>query len=318
MASPPNRVDDASAAVNAAATDAATDAAIDPAIGQAARAIFESEALLITAGAGMGVDSGLPDFRGDRGFWRAYPAYEKLGLSFSDLANPRWFQRDPTLAWGFYGHRLNLYRKTQPHAGFAILQRWAARMTRGAYIFTSNVDGQFQRAGFADDRVVEVHGGIQYLQCLALCQPRIFAVPKPEPGHDDVVQVDPQTFRAVGPLPSCPQCGGLARPNILMFNDGQWLTDRYAQRSDRMRAWLSRLPQQKLVIVELGAGGSIPTVRLFGEQVMYVRDALLVRINPREPEVPADGRAVRIARGARDALSAIDAVLETLRGPAST
>ena len=105
---------------------------------------------------------------------------------------------------------------------------------------------------------------------------------------------------------------------LLLFNDGQWLTDRYAQRSDRMRAWLSRLPQQKLVIVELGAGGSIPTVRLFGEQVMYVRDALLVRINPREPEVPADGRAVSIARGARDALSAIDAVLETLRGPAST
>jgi NAD-dependent SIR2 family protein deacetylase len=37
----------------------------------------------------MGVDSGLPDFRGDHGFWKAYPMYERLGLSFVDAANPR-------------------------------------------------------------------------------------------------------------------------------------------------------------------------------------------------------------------------------------
>ena len=30
--------------------------------------------------------------------------------------------RDPHLAWGFYGHRLNLYRKTDPHRGFHILK----------------------------------------------------------------------------------------------------------------------------------------------------------------------------------------------------
>ena len=35
--------------------------------------ISEADAVIITAGAGMGVDSGLPDFRGDVGFWRAYP-----------------------------------------------------------------------------------------------------------------------------------------------------------------------------------------------------------------------------------------------------
>ena len=52
----------------------------------------------------MGVDSGLPDFRGDRGFWKAYPPYAKLGLHFAEMANPRWFDSDPELAWGFYGH----------------------------------------------------------------------------------------------------------------------------------------------------------------------------------------------------------------------
>src|SRR5438094_9780929 len=91
---------------------------------RARRAIADAEAMLIAAGAGMGVDSGLPDFRGPEGFWRTYPAFRGLGLRFEEIANPSWFERDPALAWGFYGHRLNLYRRTQPHEGFAILRRW--------------------------------------------------------------------------------------------------------------------------------------------------------------------------------------------------
>src|SRR5437867_6444756 len=98
------------------------------AIRRAAEAIAGAEALLIGAGAGLGVDSGLPDFRGAQGFWRAYPPYARLGLSFVDLANPRWFEDDPHLAWGFYGHRLNLYRATTPHDGFQILRAWTRRL----------------------------------------------------------------------------------------------------------------------------------------------------------------------------------------------
>ena len=57
------------------------DAEIEGRVADAARAVVEAQALLITAGAGMGVDSGLPVFRGDRGFWRAYPPMERLGVS---------------------------------------------------------------------------------------------------------------------------------------------------------------------------------------------------------------------------------------------
>ena len=80
------------------------------AITRAADAIRRADALLVAAGAGMGVDSGLPDFRGPEGFWRAYPPYRALGLRFEQMASPHTFARDAHLAWGFYGHRLNLYR----------------------------------------------------------------------------------------------------------------------------------------------------------------------------------------------------------------
>src|SRR4051812_42308845 len=87
-------------------------------IAKAALWIRSADAIVVTAGAGMGVDSGLPDFRGTEGFWRAYPPYRTLGLGFEELASGSLFSRDPTLAWGFYGHRLHLYRYTLPHEGF--------------------------------------------------------------------------------------------------------------------------------------------------------------------------------------------------------
>ena len=81
---------------------------MDEAIQRAAELIAEADALLITAGAGMGVDSGLPDFRGNEGFWNAYPPYRNLGRSYVEMANPQGFSSDPAFACGFYGHPLNL------------------------------------------------------------------------------------------------------------------------------------------------------------------------------------------------------------------
>ncbi|MEA3086374.1 MAG: hypothetical protein QOC89_4071 [Paraburkholderia sp.] len=51
----------------------------------AAQWLREADGLLITAGASMGVDSGLPDFRGAEGFWRAYPALHAEGVHFEDI-----------------------------------------------------------------------------------------------------------------------------------------------------------------------------------------------------------------------------------------
>ena len=112
-------------------------------IRRAAELIAQADALLITAGAGMGVDSGLPDFRGKEGFWRAYPALGKRGISFEEMAQPQWFFEDPAMAWAFYGHRQRLYRETKPHDGYRMLRDWARAMPAGYFVVTSNVDGHF-------------------------------------------------------------------------------------------------------------------------------------------------------------------------------
>jgi NAD-dependent SIR2 family protein deacetylase len=276
----------------------------DAQIQLAAQALWEADALLICAGAGMGVDSGLPDFRGAQGFWRAYPPYQRLGLNFVDLANPRWFANDPALAWGFYGHRFQLYRATQPHTGFGILLRWAERLKHGAFVFTSNVDGHFQRAGFAAEHVMECHGSLNWLQCVSRCGQDIWPV---EPTHTRLIDLDEATMRAREPYPSCPGCGGLARPNVLMFGDYHWDETRTAEQQIRLENWLQDMDTMRLVIVECGAGTAVPTVRQFCERLSASADAKLIRINVREPDVPPG--QIGLAMGALDALRAIDACL---------
>ncbi|RUL88675.1 SIR2 family NAD-dependent protein deacylase [Tautonia sociabilis] len=271
---------------------------IEDLIARAAEAVAGAGALLVGAGAGMGVDSGLPDFRGREGFWRAYPAARRLGLDFAELANPRWFRTDPALAWGFYGHRLNLYRETAPHSGFAVLRRWLDRIPAGGFVYTSNVDGQFQRAGFPSSRILECHGAIARLQCLTGCGAGLFeADPRP-------LAVDPQTLRAAPPLPSCPSCGGLARPNILMFGDLGWDPSETDAQQRRFDAWLRPLGGVPLVVVECGAGTAIPTVRRMCAHVARACGGTLIRINTREPDVPPG--QIGLAMGAREALEAID------------
>ena len=112
---------------------------------QAAALIRDADALMITAGAGMGVDSGLPDFRGNEGFWNAYPPFRERNLSFVDLANPTWFESDPRQAWGFYGHRQLLYRETQPHHGFHAACPGPDGVVSGSQVWTVSSLGDLQR-----------------------------------------------------------------------------------------------------------------------------------------------------------------------------
>jgi NAD-dependent SIR2 family protein deacetylase len=267
----------------------------------AAGIIAAAEMLLVSAGAGMGVDSGLPDFRGVQGFWNAYPPYKKLGLNFFDLANPEWFAADPGLAWGFYGHRLNLYRQTVPHPGFDLLRQWAQGKPGGYFVFTSNVDGQFQKAGFPEERIHECHGSLHHLQCLADCSKAIW------PEGDLVIGVDGETMRARPPLPKCPDCGRLARPNVLMFGDWNWLSERSREQDRLLRQWLVANQGKKLAIIECGAGTAVPSVRHMSEQLLSQPGTRLVRINKNEAHVPPG--QVGLAGGALPVLEMIAAAL---------
>ena len=271
---------------------------MDKTIQQAALAIKKADAIFISAGAGMGVDSGLPDFRGNEGFWRAYPVLKNERLSFQDLANPQWFKNDPNRAWGFYGHRLNLYRKVEPHAGFKLLRKWGANKSLPTFVFTTNVDGHFQKSGFDSECVLECHGSINHLQCQNSCHSQIW-----EAGSLKL-EVDETRLIANGKIPICPKCTKVARPNILMFGDIGWNAHRADHQYDNYENWKHLSKSAEVVTIEMGAGKDIPTARHASDSM----PGTTVRINPRDSD--GNRNTISIAMGALEALKEIDSVLK--------
>ncbi len=119
-----------------------TDDTLEEKLQQAAQAIREADGLLITAGEGRGMDSGLPDSGVNKGFGMRIPRWVSCNRDFQRSRVRRRFMK--TRCWlGAFGHRLNLYRKTIPHDGFRILRELAEKLSNGAFVATSNVDGHF-------------------------------------------------------------------------------------------------------------------------------------------------------------------------------
>ncbi|MFC7410255.1 SIR2 family NAD-dependent protein deacylase [Hydrogenophaga atypica] len=266
----------------------------------AADLIAQADAIVVACGAGMGVDSGLPDFRGSEGLWKAYPALGRERIEFHRIASPMAFRTEPLLAWGFYGHRLNLYRRTEPHAGFGLLRRWGDQMFFGAGVFTSNVDGHFQLASTSWGLVEECHGSIHHLQCLDACSEAVWTADEFHPVVDEV------ECRLLNNPPTCPRCGALARPNVMMFNDHEWLEHRQAGQARALEAWLQLV--ERPVVVEVGAGTAIPTVRHFSHQILHRYAGRLIRINPLDCTVPTP-RDVGIQLRALEALQLLESAL---------
>ena len=260
---------------------------------RAAQLIADADGLLIIAGAGMGVDSGLPDFRGAEGFWRAYPALKKAGIDFTSIASPGAFVRAPRLAWGFYGHRLALYRQAVPHHGFQIIDDIAAQMPKGMFAVTSNVDGQFQSAGFSESHLMEIHGSIHHLQCITPCTEDIWSA------SGITSKTDDSKCKWLGrALPTCPICHRLARPNICMFNDYGWIETNRTAGKARLDRWLEKV--DSYAILEIGVGTGVATLRRLGKSL----PAPLIRINPQDDGV-LDDAEITLKQGALTGLNGI-------------
>jgi hypothetical protein len=108
-------------------------------------------------------------------------------------------------------------------------------------------------------------------------------------------------------IPKCIHCRAVARPNILMFGDFSWISRRTAAQEKRFHDFLELHAEERVVIIECGAGTAIPTIRYLGERLGTGPGATLIRINPREPQTPPPHLSLPCS--ALEGLSTIDAAL---------
>jgi len=109
------------------------------------------------------------------------------------------------------------------------------------------------------------------------------------------------------PLPQCPYCNQIARPNILMFGDYKWIGDRTYSQLDRFNSWLSKIPKNEIAIIEIGAGTAVPSIRNMTGTLVQQKNATLIRINPREPKGP--GGTISVAKPGLETLQQINELL---------
>lgn len=130
-------------------------------------------------------------------------------------------------------------------------------------------------------------------------------------GEDDRVKMEE--------IPKCPSCGSVARPVVLMFGDYECLPNRERVHDANFESWQEETKEKsrKMVVIEIGAGVAIPTVRDQSEEISRKMGASVIRINPEHPNVPPESVSpsvphVSIPLGA---LEALDLIWEFLEKP---
>jgi NAD-dependent deacetylase len=153
--------------------------------------------IVALTGAGISTESGVPDFRGPQGVWTRDPAAERLSNIHAYMSDPA-VRR---LAW--QGRLAHPAWQAEPNAGHRALVDLERRGTLLALI-TQNIDGLHQRAGSAEDKVIEVHGTIRDVMCMRCgwrgpAQPVLDRVRR---GEED---------------PACERCGGILKSATISF-----------------------------------------------------------------------------------------------------
>ena len=185
-----------------------------PPLTRARDLIAEAHRIVVLTGAGISAESGVPTFRDAGGLWRNYRPEE--------LATIRAFERDPRTVWEWYEWRRGFLATCEPNEGHRALARFFhGRGVEG--IVTQNVDGLHTRAaieeagdGQPDAALpIEIHGAIARDRCND-CGLRAEA----EPLGDT--------------LPCCAECGGMRRPDVVLF--GEMLDSGLLERAHKMAA----------------------------------------------------------------------------------
>jgi len=169
-------------------------------IEKAAKMLRDCTRLLVFAGAGLSAESGIPTFRDQGGLWEKHRV--------EDVAAPEGFQRDPALVWRFYAERQQQLATVRPNPGhFALARMEQIYAPDGFLLVTQNIDDLSERAG--SRQIAKIHGDLMAVWCTRCSWRGSFDVPLEPEG----LLADERT------LPSCPECGSLARPGIVWFGE---------------------------------------------------------------------------------------------------
>jgi len=208
----------------------------------------DASRIAVLTGAGISTDSGIPDFRGPQGLWTKNPEAEKMATLQVYMAEPDVRKR----SWKW---RLETAQNTRvPNAGHLALVE-LERTGRLHTLVTQNVDGLHQAAGSDPAKVVEIHGTIHEVECMACGEraPMKRALDRVVAGEED---------------PECRSCGGILKSATISF--GQGLVAQDLARADRAARECDLILAIGTTLAVYPIAAMVPTAKEAGARVVIL------------------------------------------------
>lgn len=251
-------------------------------IRRAAKAIKEADCVIIGAGAGLSAADGM-DFQSEEIMKEVFPYLYKRGFKtlweahFGFLDDPmaEFVVEAMTLKWMYYEmDALPIYFDLKE-----IMDKV------DYFIYSTNIDDQFEKAGYRKDRLFCPQNSFTRLQCRKPCCRDIWDA---KPYYDKIWEdVDLETMHVPEEdMPVCPHCGGRAVWNL--SNRDYFIPDEVYAPEPAYQKYLEEAKDKKVVFLELGIGFNTPNVirHPFERYTRTYPNATLIRVNRDHPLVP--------------------------------
>lgn len=158
--------------------------------------IEASDNIVFFGGAGVSTESGIPDFRSETGI---YNTVHKYGCSPEQILSHTFFMRKPEIFYDFYKSTM-VYREAEPNEAHKALAK-LEKIGKLKAVVTQNIDGLHQKAG--SEKVYELHGTIMKNYCMKCGK-----------------FYDLDYVTASEGVPRCEKCGGMVKPDVVLYEEG--------------------------------------------------------------------------------------------------
>lgn len=212
---------------------------------EAAKILSESKKVVVSSGAGISRESGIPTFRENQtGIWANFNPEE--------LATVEGFVKNPSLVWDWYQERIKMIARVDPnpaHYAIAKMQNFFNDFT----LITQNIDNLHQKAGSI--KVCELHGNIFEYKCFK---------------ENIIIEHLPDTKESP---PKCENCGSMIRPNVVWFGE--------ALPEDRLSFAFKKASRCDCMIV-IGTSGLVQPAASLPFVAKQNSGAFIIEVNPEE------------------------------------
>ena len=237
--------------------------------------VDKSDAIIIGAGSGLSTASGI-DYAGEEFKEKFAPFIKKY--SFTDLYTSSFYEfKTKEEYWAYWAMHIN----------FANTGREGTKLYKDIYnlvkekeyfVITTNVDDQFYKTGFDENKIFRVQGSYAFLQCLNACHDKLY--PSKEIVDEMIKNIDEDLKIPTTLVPKCPVCGGDMEPNLR--KDSNFVEDDlWYKQQNAYDDFLEKNKDKKVILLEFGVGFNTPGIIRFPFEQMTLKkhNFKLIRFN---------------------------------------